>query len=50
MELKWISDSLVEVKGANDALSAQAFVEERTGKSVRTVVHVALSLYQVQVR
>lgn len=48
MELKWLSADLAEVKGAPDRVTAFEFAKREAGKTPSLVVHVALTVYQVQ--
>lgn len=48
MELKWLSADLAEVKGAPNQVTAFEFAKKETGKTPSLIVHVALSVYQVQ--
>lgn len=50
MEIKWLGETLIEVKGARDDAEAKWFVEQETGRDVKRVTHIVAGLHQVQVK
>lgn len=50
MEIEWLSDDLIQVKGARNDDEAKWFVEQETGRDVKTVTHIVAYLHQVQVK
>ena len=50
MDVKWLTDDLAEVSGAISETSARTHIERTTGRIVERVIHVAFTIYQVQVR
>jgi hypothetical protein len=48
MEFKWLSADLAEVKGAPNQVKAFEFAKDQAGRTPSNVLHVALSIYQIQ--
>jgi hypothetical protein len=50
MEHTMLNANLMEVRGARNKLEARLYAQEKTGRSVDRVVHIALNVYQVVLR
>lgn len=48
MELRWLSADLAEVKNAPNQVAAFEYAKETVGRTPTNILHVALSVYQVQ--
>lgn len=49
MEIKWLSKTLIEVKGARSADEARWFVEQETGRGTGAIMEIVVGLHQVTV-
>lgn len=45
-----LTDSLMEVRGAESETAARQYAERVSGRIIDSIVHIALSVYQVTLR